>query len=77
MIESVVDGKDVLSATDRVGGVGDPLPTPLGTARASYAYDPGGRTIELVHWWDDWSGSAYASTPVLASAYQYDAVLWT
>ena len=44
-------------------------------ARAHYEYDPGGRTVQQVHWWDDLSNNVYQSTPVLASAYLYDPVL--
>ncbi|MGV3616617.1 MAG: RHS repeat-associated core domain-containing protein [Fimbriimonas sp.] len=63
-------------------GTGAPTSAPYYTSsypaskrfRAYYEYDAGGRTLAVRHWWDQWGGSSYGYTPVLANECQYDAV---
>jgi RHS repeat-associated protein len=71
-------------------GTGAPATAPYYTsdypaatrARAYYAYDPAGRTINVEHYWDVWTSesgpppsSYYASEKVLANACTYDPYL--
>lgn len=42
--------------------------------RSYYAYDPGGRTTGVYHWWDTWNSgsSSYTSTPIRANECVYE-----
>ncbi len=41
-------------------------------ARAFYTYDAGGRVTNVEHYWDDWNGTSYASTPIVGNSSTYE-----
>jgi len=42
-------------------------------ARAFYDYDPGGKLLNIEHYWDTWNGGSYTSAPILGNSSTYDA----